>query len=162
MEHLHIHGTAWAIVDANMMFRLSPVGLTRKPESLEELATALQNIAECIISLHSLGYCHCDIRWSNIVWTERGWYLIDCTFATSLSDLARLKEMSSIIKDKYVFDRTLPWSPRHDYFQFGRLISESNLVSNSPFIELRNYLYDLTVPEVDVRYIRSTLGLKEA
>ena len=89
---------------ATNKFCLIPVGVPRKPANEDELRSALVHLLECITALHTLGYCHCDIRWSNIVYADGGWYLIDCTFATLLSDTERLLILSSrIINPIFVF-----------------------------------------------------------
>ena len=141
LERLHVGPDVQAIVQAKRMFRLGPVGLNVEPDSEAKVVAALGELLQCLVALHALGYCHCDIRWSNIVWTEsEGWFLIDCTLATSLTDTERLREMSSIIRSRYVFDSALPWSPRHDMFQLGRLLCDSEIGATPPFDQLRNYL----------------------
>ena len=156
IERLYTAGPEQAVLDDTRRFRLVPVGLCRMPDNEEELTTAIQHVLKCVVELHSLGYCHCDIRWSNIVWTERGWYLIDCTFATSLDDIAQLRHMSATIKEQYVFDRSTPWSPRHDFFQIGLLISGSAYRNSSAFNSLRDYLCDHSNTEIDVGYFMDT------
>ena len=159
LERLHAGSDVQAIVSAKKMFRLGPIGLNIKPDSDSKLKSALGELLQCLIALHALGYCHCDIRWSNIVWTEsEGWVLIDCTFATLLTDAERLREMSSIIQSHYVFDSALPWSPRHDMFQFGRLLCDSEIGATHPFDQLRNYLCGEGDVDVDnVRFMISDI-----
>lgn len=141
-------------------FRLIPVGIQRRPESVQELRSALLHILECITALHILCYCHCDIRWSNIICADREWYLIDCTFATHLSDTPRLQLLSSsIIKSSFVFSKNLPWSIRHDYFQIGLLLSEQECSLSPPFRTLRTYLCDRDLDIVDMEQIKSILNL---
>jgi hypothetical protein len=53
--------------DDKMRIRLVPVGVQRKPDSANELITAIKHICECLVGLHELGYCHCDVRWTNII-----------------------------------------------------------------------------------------------
>jgi hypothetical protein len=161
LERLYTAGPEQAIVPDTGTFRLIPVGLSRGPETVEELRTALQQIVlECVLTLHSLGYCHSDIRWNNIVWTEEtGWCLIDCTFATSLEDKEQLQVLPTMIKPEYVFDRNSLWSPRHDFFQVGILLKEAScrLILPSPLVALRDYLCDRRNVEVDVRRIKAAL-----
>lgn len=115
-------------------FRLTPVRIQRRPESVQELRSALLHILECITALHILCYCH-------IICADREWHLIDCTFATHLSDTPRLQLLSSsIIKPSFVFSRNLPWSIRHDYFQIGLLLSEPECSLSLPFRTLHTYL----------------------
>jgi hypothetical protein len=159
LERLCTTGPEQAIVPDKGTFRLTPVGLCRRPRNPEELRTALQQIVDCVLSLHSLGYCHCDIRWSNIVWTEEGWFLIDCTFAVSLEDKTYLQLLPTVIKPEYVFDKNTPWSQRHDLFQVGILLMEASceLSLPAPLLELRNYLCDRRNVNVDVRRIKAAL-----
>jgi hypothetical protein len=161
MERLYIGGVGVGLDTDNVatsgishrrrMIRLVPVGIARKPESVSELRTVLGQIIKCVAALHSLGYCHCDIRWSNIVWAKEEWYLIDCTFATSLGDIARLERMSATLKDRYVLDRAQPWSPRHDWFQIGQLIRDSQFGGSCPRMSsLCEYLCDRSLVTVEV------------
>ena len=158
MERLYKSGPEQAIVDKTKTFRLVPVGLCRRPKSPEELRTAIQHIVQCVSALHALGFCHCDIRWSNIVWTESGWHLIDCTFATSLANSARLQHMSSTIKARYVFNGSAPWNQRYDFFQIGQLLSDSEFGSVPPFAALRDSLCDHDNDKIDAGYIIATLN----
>jgi hypothetical protein len=129
-------------------FRLTPVGIQRRPESVQELRSALLHILECITALHILCYCHCDIRWSNII----------C--ATHLSDTPRLQLLSSsIIEPSFVFSRNLPWSIRHDYFQIGLLLSEPECSLSPPFRTLHTYLCDPKLDVVDMERRRGILNL---
>lgn len=130
-------------------FHLVPLGIESKPNDVQDLRLALVHILKCITELHRLGYCHCDIRWSNIIKADEQWYLIDCTLATRLDDVERLTAMPSTIKSVFVFDMN-PWSPRHDFYQIGLLLSNLAITAVAPpFQALCEYLLDRTVAEVD-------------
>ena len=53
--------------------RLVPVGVARKPSTICELTLAIKHISMCLCSLHALGYVHCDVRWSSIVYALDQW-----------------------------------------------------------------------------------------
>ena len=131
-------------------FRLVPLGIEAIPNDARELRSALVQILECITKLHLLNYCHCDIRWSNIVKSEGQWYLIDCTYATSLEDEPRLTSMPGIIQNAFVFNMA-KWSPRHDYYQIGLLLSNWASTGVAPllFQALSEYFLDRALAEVN-------------
>lgn len=54
-----------------------PVGKLEFPTDQEDFKTAIQCVVQATITLHTLGYCHCDIRWPNIVKVDLQWMLID-------------------------------------------------------------------------------------
>ena len=53
--------------------RLVPVGVARKPESVDELTLAIKQISMSLFGIHALGYVHCDVRWNNIVYAFDQW-----------------------------------------------------------------------------------------
>lgn len=141
------------IIEKKNRFRLEPVGLERQPESADELRTALRHVLRCVAALHDLGYCHCDIRWSNIVVKDDTWYLIDCTLATALTDDAELKHVSKLIKHRFVFDRDGPWSPRYDYYQVGLLLTDCEFGCAPQFDAVRDHLCDQRIGVTDVNFV---------
>lgn len=157
VPHMELLYPENGIIEAKKRFRLIPVGLERKPESVEELRTALQHVLECVTALHHLGFCHCDIRWSNIVVVDGAWHLIDCTFATALADTTQLKHISTQIKHRFVFNQHVPWSTRHDLFQIGLLLSDSEFGSAPVFGSLRDYLCDRNVKDTDMSIVMAML-----
>ena len=142
-------------IPGKQIFHLVPVGIERRPRDVQELYSALRDILSCITALHNLRYCHCDIRWCNVVYASGEWYVIDCTFATSLDDVPQLIKVSSDIKESYVFNRNIPWSLRHDFYQIGLLLSDWG--SPPLFTELCDYLCDRTLVEVGVDRIRDIM-----
>ena len=81
--------------DEIFRIRLIPVGVTRKPVSLNELTAAVKNICSCLFALHDLSYVHCDIRWPNIIECFDKWIIIDCEYACLLTDAESLADRSS-------------------------------------------------------------------
>jgi len=49
---------------------VSPKGAIRIPDSSAELAKAICNILEFLVSFHRRGFVHRDLRWPNILWDE--------------------------------------------------------------------------------------------
>ena len=77
------------------IFTLSPVGVTRVPNSVEELKRCLSCLGTCVKALHKLGYAHNDIRWPNVIWCiENDWYLIDCEFCLPFG--SKIKEIFNL------------------------------------------------------------------
>ena len=150
------------IFEQKNRFRLVPVGLERQPDSAEELRVALRHVLDCITALHRLGYCHCDIRWSNIVVADGMWYLIDCTLATALNDNEQLNRVTALIKPRFVFRRDVPWSTRHDFYQIGLLLTDSAFGSTPPFDSLRLYLCDRNIEETDINVVMAQLECDSA
>mgnify|MGYP003386386166 CR=1 FL=1 len=108
--------------------KLNPVGVNRKPDSIEELVSSVKNICACLFELHLKKYFHCDVRWGNIVYLFGDWYLIDCEFATSQNDAETLATRSSItIKTNYVKDPTKPWDATFDLYQVGLLLADDDV-----------------------------------
>lgn len=122
--------------------KLVPVGVQRHPFNLVELITALKNVTECLLQLHLCGYVHCDVRWSNLVFLNDSWYLIDCEYACKLTDNMALLDRSTKIRPKYVLNPTSPWNPSFDMYQVAILIDESklNFQTNQSLISLYQLL----------------------
>lgn len=121
LEHLQ------EVSDHHHRIKLVPVGVQRPPFNFVELITALKNITECLLQLHQCGYVHCDVRWSNLVFLNDSWYLIDCEYACKLTDTIALLDRSTKIRPKYVLHPTSPWNPSFDMYQVAILIDECNL-----------------------------------
>ena len=75
IEHIYKGGSddLGPITYESRRVRLIPVGVARKPGTISELVIAIKQIGMCLRSLHALGYVHCDIRWSNIVYAFDQW-----------------------------------------------------------------------------------------
>lgn len=98
-------------VDSNtLQVTMTPVGIMRKPINKQEFLNFLRCILNALVILCSLGYVHCDLRWSNIIaerTPHRGhWYLIDFGEATPISattqaqhDLRKLADMLTLQAD---------------------------------------------------------------
>ena len=67
LEHIYIDPVLSPFNNEKKRIRLVPVGVERKPNSGSELITVIKHICECLFGLHQLGYCHCDVRWTNII-----------------------------------------------------------------------------------------------
>jgi len=74
------------LVKGKLVFHLSPVGLQRLPESEDELGRAMFCVGKALIGLHNLGWTHNDMRWLNIIYKDKDWFLIDCEFAFKIGD----------------------------------------------------------------------------
>ena len=157
VPHMELPCPQNGIMETKKRFRLIPVGLERKPEGVEELRTALQHVLECVTALHRLGFCHCDIRWNNVVVADDAWHLIDCTFATALNDVTQLNRVTALIKPRFVFHKDVPWSTRHDFYQIGLLLSDSEFGSAPAFGSLRDYLCDRNVKDTDMSIVMAML-----
>lgn len=121
LEHLH---TLLGVDDMKNRLKLVPLGIEVKPRSVTELINAIKHVTTCIDELHNKSYCHCDIRWSNIVVSDENWYVIDCEHACHCNDHVNLRIKSSIIKPRYVMDNSQPWNKKFDWFQIGRLLQD--------------------------------------
>jgi hypothetical protein len=123
MEHLSLIGACFN--DAKCRIRLQPVGIQRRPNTEEQMITAIKHIFQCLFELHALGIVHCDIRWGNIIEVFGNWYLIDFEFACRLYEEPLLALRSAeTIRSRYVLDQSRPWSPRHDVYQLGMLLTD--------------------------------------
>lgn len=119
--------------DAKNRIRLVPVGVERKPNSLDELEKAIKQICTCLLSLHELGYFHCDVRWNNIIEYFGDWYLIDSEYACHKNEHKLLAERSAhTIKKRFVMDSSKPWNHLFDLYQVGRLLEDSTFTASSP------------------------------
>ena len=80
ITHIELPDPTKPFDDKKSTIRLSPVGVERRPKSIDELCTAMRHVLICIRSLHKkAGYLHCDLRWPNIILVGSEWYVIDCT-----------------------------------------------------------------------------------
>jgi hypothetical protein len=151
--------------DATRTFQLEPYGVRRQPNSIEELRRALRHVLKCIRDLHEAGYAHCDIRWPNIIKSGGAWYVIDCTESIALAAKEKYRlAVSRCINNKNVFDTDLPWSTRHDYYQFGRLILTSGRVIPADWKKIADMLYDkkrLAISEEEIKEIACCLQGKK-
>ena len=128
VEFMHVHN------DDSFSFVLHPVGANRPPHTPRELVFALYHALSAVLALHDIGYIHTDIRWSNMVITmERTWSLIDFTrfcFKSGETTLRRQRVTSFRSHQDHAIRRCLmpygggEWTPRHDLYQVGRLITE--------------------------------------
>jgi hypothetical protein len=144
--------------DVKRIIRLQPVGVERTPNTIEELRSSLRCVYLFLQRLHAAGFMHCDIRWSNIVWVWGQWFVIDCTEAIRCdAEPSKLVEKSKKIRGTYVFDTEGPWSTRHDYYQFGKLIHSTkvDVTAGSDLALVSSMLTDKAIPDVDVNYLNS-------
>lgn len=124
--------------DNTLTIRLGPVGIQVKPRSIEEARTAFRHVMRCMLALHKKAqYMHCDLRWPNIILVGTKWFVIDCTECIAINAPENdLIAVSQSINESYNFCPDLPWSKRHDYYQFGKLI------------ETCDHWYDESFPEI--------------
>ena len=139
--------------DDKMRIRLVPVGVERKPNSGEELITAIKHICECLFSLHELGYFHCDVRWTNIIDFFGAWFLIDCEYACHRNERDLLATRSATtIKKRFVLDTSKPWGPLFDLYQVGMLLADSSVTdSKAELVALRDHLLSKTFTTITVK-----------
>jgi hypothetical protein len=125
-----------------MRIRLVPVGVERKPDSVDELITAIKHICECLLSLHQLGFYHCDVRWANIIEFFGSWYLIDSEYACRRDETDLLATRSATtINKRFMLDTSKPWGPSFDLYQVGLLLADSAITdSNAELADLRDLL----------------------
>jgi hypothetical protein len=103
--------------------RLGPLGFQTVPKDARELLMAIYSVLLALRTWHSCGWCHGDIRWSNIVYVpvtvENGfWMLIDF-------DHSRKPETTYVNWNHHPA-RSLGQKliPLHDLMQVGNLISD--------------------------------------
>jgi len=97
---------------------LKPLGMERKPIDSQEVENCLRCILIALKYWHQYGYCHGDIRWSNIVYVQREsayWMLIDMD--------------ESYPNNTKVIDWNHPRTGekltfQHDLYQLGKLFSD--------------------------------------
>lgn len=140
--------------DTLRTIRLKPVGVQRKPRSIKELRTALRHVMRCMRALHKAEYLHCDLRWPNIILVGRKWYVIDCTESIAVNDLQKDRlAVSRRINEENNFDSSLPWSMRHDYYQFGMLIRNCRLDTPEECNDIAKKLCDKNIPTISMEDI---------
>ena len=153
LEHTYIDPELGPFNDDKMRIRLVPVGLQRKPESANELITAIKHICECLFGLHMLGYFHCDVRWTNIIDFFGAWYLIDCEYACHRDERGLLATRSATtIKKRFVMDTSKPWGPLFDLYQVGMLLADSSIPDSTfELVALRELLLSKTFTTATVK-----------
>ena len=162
LEHLYA-GAGPALSPYEYRIKLQPVGVHRKPNTLPELITCLQNITRALAALHAMKFYHCDVRWSNIIECFGEWYLIDCEYACSEANGdALLRARAAHIRPRFVLDTTAPWSPGHDWYQVGLLLSEVPMVIEYPLLKtLREMLLSKSFSVAAVQKLVDRLNSKE-
>jgi hypothetical protein len=155
-----VHKNKEAFNDVQLTIRLKPVGVQCTPRTVAELRQALKCIFSFVRSFHHAGYMHCDIRWSNIVKVGDDWYVIDCTeFSHREDEPAKRLQKSLKINEAYVFSTERPWTKRHDYYQFGKLIVEAGLnIGGTDLYALSMKLLDKTVRKVTTEEINAIIN----
>lgn len=67
LEHIHVHACTGCLTSVVLSIpfnedrrrnRLTPIGLARKPNTVDELITAIKHICESLLGLHELEYIH--------------------------------------------------------------------------------------------------------
>jgi hypothetical protein len=102
----------------NKRITLTPLGLSVQPTTATELNRAISCIATAVFGMHSAGYVHTDIRWSNIVQLNNDdWLVIDCYDACALSDDRMLRARAA---SRNVTGR--PWGTGDDLKQIAVLV----------------------------------------
>jgi hypothetical protein len=153
LEHTYIDPVLGPFNDDKKRIRLVPVGVERKPDSVEELTTAIKHICECLFGLHELGYFHCDVRWTNIIDFFGAWYLIDCEYACHRDepDLLAIRSATTI-KKRFVMDTSKPWGPLFDLYQVGMLLADSSVTdSKAELAAFRDHLLSKTFTTTTVK-----------
>ncbi len=102
---------------------LTPVGITRLPQTEAELGHAIACLCTALVGIHKAGWTHNDIRWPNIIFSEGNWILIDCEFVSRHgAQLPNLKitdpnsPRSCIASDLYLVGKLLE---HHSFAAFG-------------------------------------------
>ena len=159
LEHTYIDSVLGPFNDDKMRIRLVPVGVERKPDSVEELITAIKHICECLFGLHELGYFHCDVRWTNIIDFFGAWYLIDSEYACHRDEFDLLATRSATtIKKRFVMDTSKQWGPMFDFYQVGMLLVDSTFTDSKDELEaLRDHLLTKTFTTTTVKRFLSKL-----
>ena len=68
ITHIELPDPTKPFDDEKCTIRLSPVGVGRRPKSVDEVCTAMRHVLIRIRSLHKkAGYLHCDLRCPNII-----------------------------------------------------------------------------------------------
>ena len=60
---------------------LAPLGQQRSPRNHAEMANVIVVILHVLIRLHQIDFCHCDLRWPNVVFVDDEPFLIDFEYA---------------------------------------------------------------------------------
>ena len=98
---------------------LAPLGLPVKPSTASELGRAISCVATAVFGMHTAGYVHTDIRWSNIVLLDNNdWLVIDCYDACLLLSNGAMLRERAVARD--VTGRE--WGVRDDLDQISRLL----------------------------------------
>jgi len=107
--------------------RLSPAGIEREPNNMNELTTCVTCILEFLSSLHNKGWVHRDVRWPNILYVSPSqWIVIDLDLASEIGDEPSWKH-------KALHRETAKgYLPRHDLYQLAIMMEQvSSLWSNN-------------------------------
>ena len=63
---------------------LIPVGRMRDPINRGEMAQVIITVLQVLEQLHLHGWCHCDLRWPNIIFLKDSPILIDFEYARKI------------------------------------------------------------------------------
>eukprot|EP01118_Nematostelium_gracile_P014035 TRINITY_DN5392_c0_g1_i1.p1 TRINITY_DN5392_c0_g1~~TRINITY_DN5392_c0_g1_i1.p1 ORF type:complete len:466 (+),score=37.15 TRINITY_DN5392_c0_g1_i1:220-1617(+) len=67
--------------ECKIQMELTPLGVQRKPGTMDELRSATLDVLTFLEAFHGLGFVHRDLRWENIIRVTNGYCVIDFEFA---------------------------------------------------------------------------------
>ena len=123
------------VTKTKLVVTLSPVGLVRRPETIQEVRQWLMGILTALQFWHRAQYCHGDVQWSNVVYKpEREfpacWVLIDM-------DKSHASGECEIDWEHECKGEKLTY--QHDLYQLGRLL-QSLAVTDPPLKAIEDQL----------------------
>ena len=118
---------------------LEPVGVQRSPQDYNEMVKTVVVVLMTVIRLHRIDYCHCDLRWPNIIFdSHNNPILIDFEYARHIGSPTPVG-----LKHRYVDKKCIGsnWDIEADAFQVGKLIIENEHSTQ----DKKNLVHDLHI-----------------
>jgi hypothetical protein len=103
--------------------RLVPVCSDHVPSSQDGYRAAVRDVVCFLRDLHSRGWCHLDLRWSNLVYDRNAkvWTVIDCEFLRRIGRLWEWPEDVFTVEDP---QHGVSVGVHTDYYLFGELLGD--------------------------------------
>jgi len=135
-------GTPFPALTAPLL--LKPVGRECHPDCLsrDDMTKAISAVGKVLASLHDIDWCHCDVRWPNVILdvTKNEFVLIDFEYARKVG------QPCPNIKDEYIHPKikeTGEWNIFGDTHQLAMMVKRWMDVTSNADAHSQNLLESL-------------------
>lgn len=119
-----------------IIVKVSPVGLPIPFFALEtEVMSCVKDVCKILHQVHTIGWTHLDLRWSNIIWNNGKPVIIDWEHCRQIGTKVQTDDVLLTLKLKCsTLVRGRKIDVHHDYYLVGWLLKSNRLTANSPLV----------------------------